>query len=53
MICKYKLAKLNCSKYCYVSLIIQLNINDLFTHSEEQNNFKQFNLASFNCLHSV
>ena len=25
--------QLNCSKYCYVSLTIQLNISHLFTHS--------------------
>ena len=25
--------QLNGSKYCYVSLIVQLNINHLFTHS--------------------
>ena len=33
MICKHKSTKLNGSKYCYVSLTIQLNINHLFTHS--------------------
>ena len=33
MICKHKLTKLNGSKYCYVSLTIQLNISQLFTHS--------------------
>ena len=29
MICKHKLTKLNGSKYCYVSLTIQLNISHL------------------------
>ena len=33
MICKHKSTKLNCSKYCYVLLTIQLNISHLFTLS--------------------
>ena len=33
MICKHKSTKLNSSKYCYVSLTIQLNISHLFIHS--------------------
>ena len=33
MICKHKSTKLNNSKYCYVSLKIQLNVSYLFTHS--------------------
>ena len=33
MICKHKSTKLNSSKYCYVSLTIELNISHLFTHS--------------------
>ena len=47
MISRRKLAKLNSSKYCYVSLTIQLNISHLFTHSQmiKQFYFKQFNLA--------
>ena len=32
MIFKYKSTKLNSSKYCYVSLTIQLNISHSFTH---------------------
>ena len=31
MFCKHKSTKLNGSKYCYVSLTIQLNITHLFT----------------------
>ena len=31
--CKHKSTKLNSSKYCYVSLTIQLNNSHLFTHS--------------------
>ena len=31
MICKHKSIKLNTSKYCYISLAIQLNLNHLFT----------------------
>ena len=39
--------KLNFSKYCYVSLTIQLIIGQLFTHSSmiKQFYFKQFSLA--------
>ena len=39
--------KLNGSKYCYVSLTIQLNISRLFTHSLQIKNlyFQQFSLA--------
>ena len=33
MICKHKSIKLNISKYCNVSLTIQLNIGHYFTHS--------------------
>ena len=33
MVLKQKSTKLNSSKYCYVSLPIQLNIRHLFTHS--------------------
>ena len=33
MIYKHKSTKLYSSKYCDVSLIIQLNISHLFTHS--------------------
>ena len=33
MIYKHKSSKLNSSKYCYVSLTIQLNIRHLFTLS--------------------
>ena len=33
MICKHKSTKLNGSKYCYVSLTIQLNSSHLFIHS--------------------
>ena len=45
--------QLNGSKYCYVS--VQLNINHLFTHSLmiKQFYFKQFNLAEVICFHSV
>ena len=32
IICKHKSTKINGSKYCYVSLTIQLNISHLFTH---------------------
>ena len=34
MICKHKLTELNGFKYCYVSLKIQLNIGQLFTHKD-------------------
>ena len=43
MICKYKSAKLNSSKYCYVLLTIQLNISNLFTRLNDQT--IQFSLA--------
>ena len=33
MICKQMSTKLDSSKYCYVSLTIQLNISHLFTHN--------------------
>ena len=36
MICKHKSTKLNGSKYCYVSLTIQLNISHLFTQLNDQ-----------------
>ena len=36
MICKHKSTKLNNSKYCYVSLTIQLNISHLFTQLNDQ-----------------
>ena len=36
MICKYKSAKLNSFKYCYVSLTNQLNISHLFTQLNDQ-----------------
>ena len=36
MICKHKSTKLNGSKYCYVSLTIQLKISHLFTQSNDQ-----------------
>ena len=47
MIFKYKSNKLNCSKYCYVSLTIQLNNSHLFTHSSmiKQFYFKQFSIS--------
>ena len=55
MICKHK-SKLNGSKYCNVSLTIQLNISHLFIHSlmMKQFYFKQFYLAytQFKC-HTV
>ena len=38
MIYKHKLTKLNSSKYCYVSLTVQLNISHLFTRSQMINN---------------
>ena len=42
MICKHKSTKLNNSKYCHVSLTIQLNISHLFTLSL---NVRQFYLT--------
>ena len=36
MIRKHKSTKLNSSKYCYVSLTIQLNISHLFTQLNDQ-----------------
>ena len=36
MICKHKSTKLNSSKYCNVSLTIQLNINHLFIQLNDQ-----------------
>ena len=35
MICKHKSAKLNGSKYCYISLTTQLNISYRFKHSDQ------------------
>ena len=50
MICKHKSTKLNSSKYCYVSLTIELNISLLFTYTYMIKNFyfKQFNFAQIN-----
>ena len=52
MICKLKSTKLNGSKYCYVSLTIQLSISHLFTQLNIQTvlfvnswNFKQLYLT--------
>ena len=42
MICKHKSTKLTASKYCYVSLKIQLNISHLFANNL---NVKQFYLT--------
>ena len=36
MICRHKSTKLNTSKYCYVSLTIQLNISHLFEQLKDQ-----------------
>ena len=49
MIYKHKQTKLDSSKYCYVSLKIQLNISHLFTHSSmtKQFYFKQLKLIEF------
>ena len=33
---EYKLTKLNGTKYCYVSLTIQLNLSHLFTQLDDQ-----------------
>ena len=47
MVKQFYLTQLNGSKYCNVSLTIQLNIIRLFTHSKviKQLYFKQFGLA--------
>ena len=47
--------QLNGSKYCYSSLTVQLNISHWFTRCSmiKQFYFKQLNLASVICLHSV
>ena len=54
MICKHKSKKLNSSKYCYVSLTIQLNISHLFTHCQRSKTFLfqtiQFSISTkFKC----
>ena len=47
MICKPKSIELKSSKYCYVSLTVQLNISYLFTVSKmiKQFFFKLFNFS--------
>ena len=50
MVCKKK-SKLNGSKYCYVSVTIQLNISHLFTQLNKQTvlfQTIQFNLSHLN-----
>ena len=36
MICEYNLTKLNASKYCYVSLKLQLNMSFVYTQLNEK-----------------
>ena len=55
MICKQESTKVNGSKYCYVSLTIQLKISHLFTHGKNTDSSISINSIyhkSFVCAQS-
>ena len=49
MICTLKSAKINCSKYCNISLTIQLNMIYLFTQLNDQT--VSFQIIQFRMSH--